>query len=58
MTRSTRHYSYSAYANPEMARTFDEKRFGGPIGELVAGTQARVLAEAVAIFRVDEAAAA
>jgi SAM-dependent methyltransferase len=47
MTRSTRHYSYSAYANPEMARTFDEKRFGGPIGELVAGTQARVLANMI-----------
>jgi 2-polyprenyl-3-methyl-5-hydroxy-6-metoxy-1,4-benzoquinol methylase len=47
MTRSTRHYSYSAYANPEMARTFDEKRFAGPIGELVAGTQARVLANMI-----------
>jgi ubiquinone/menaquinone biosynthesis C-methylase UbiE len=47
MTRSTRHYSYSAYANPEMARSFDEKRFGGPIGELVAGTQARVLANMI-----------
>jgi ubiquinone/menaquinone biosynthesis C-methylase UbiE len=26
-----------------MARSFEERRFGGPIGELVAGTQARVL---------------
>ena len=41
------HYSYAAYADPEMARTFDEKRFGGPIGELVAGTQARVLANMI-----------
>jgi SAM-dependent methyltransferase len=41
------HYSYSAYADPEMARTFDEKRFGGPIGELIAGTQARVLANMI-----------
>ena len=42
--RDRRHYSYSAYADPKMARTFDDRRFGGPIGELVAGTQARVLA--------------
>jgi len=38
------HYSYSAYADSKMARTFDERRFGGPIGDLVAGTQAHVLA--------------
>ncbi len=25
------HYSYSAYADPEMARTFDDKRFGAPL---------------------------
>jgi 2-polyprenyl-3-methyl-5-hydroxy-6-metoxy-1,4-benzoquinol methylase len=37
------HYSYSVYANPETARTFDDRRFGGPIGELLAETQARVL---------------
>lgn len=42
--RSPRHYSYSAYADPVMARTFDDRRFGGPIGEIVAKTQARVLA--------------
>ena len=41
------HYSYTAYADPETARTFDERRFGGPIGELVAETQARVLANIV-----------
>ena len=41
------HYSYSAYADPAMACTFDDRRFGGPIGELVAGTQARVLANMV-----------
>jgi SAM-dependent methyltransferase len=39
------HYSYTAYAEPEMARTFDARRFGGPIGDLVASSQARVLAE-------------
>jgi SAM-dependent methyltransferase len=38
------HYSYTAYADPDMARTFDKRRFGGPIGDLVASTQARVLA--------------
>ena len=27
----------TVYADPAMARTFDERRFGGPIGELVAG---------------------
>jgi ubiquinone/menaquinone biosynthesis C-methylase UbiE len=30
-----------------MARNFDARRFGGPIGALVAGTQARVLANMV-----------
>jgi ubiquinone/menaquinone biosynthesis C-methylase UbiE len=39
------HYSYSVYADPATARTFDERRFGGPIGDLVAGQQARVLRE-------------
>jgi 2-polyprenyl-3-methyl-5-hydroxy-6-metoxy-1,4-benzoquinol methylase len=46
-TPSRDHYSYSVYANPEIARTFDEKRFSGPIGELIAGTQARVLANMI-----------
>lgn len=41
------HYSYTLYADPETARTFDDRRFGGPIGELVAATQARVLANLV-----------
>ena len=38
------HYSYTVYADPATARAFDDRRFGGPIGELVASTQARVLA--------------
>jgi 2-polyprenyl-3-methyl-5-hydroxy-6-metoxy-1,4-benzoquinol methylase len=42
--RKHEHYSYAMYADPAMARSFDERRFGGPIGELVASTQARVLA--------------
>lgn len=41
------HYSYTVYADPETARRFDDRRFGGPIGELVASTQARVLANFV-----------
>jgi len=45
MSESARpdHYSYTVYRDPAMARSFDERRFGGPIGELVAGTQARVI---------------
>ncbi len=38
------HYSYTLYADPETARTFDDRRFGGPIGGIIADTQARVLA--------------
>lgn len=41
------HYSYTLYNDPEVAKGFDDRRFGGPIGELVAGTQARVLANFV-----------
>jgi SAM-dependent methyltransferase len=39
------HYSYAAYADPAMAASFDEKRFGGPIGQLLLEDQERVLAE-------------
>jgi ubiquinone/menaquinone biosynthesis C-methylase UbiE len=38
------HYSYRHYADPATATSFDDRRFGGPIGDLVAGSQARVLA--------------
>jgi ubiquinone/menaquinone biosynthesis C-methylase UbiE len=41
------HYSYAAYADPAMAATFDSRRFSGPIGELIAKSQARVLANMV-----------
>ena len=41
------HYSYTTYADPEMARTFDERRFGGPIGELVASMQGRAITNMV-----------
>lgn len=39
------HYSYAVYADPAMAERFDQMRFGGPIGRLIAGTQeARIAA--------------
>jgi ubiquinone/menaquinone biosynthesis C-methylase UbiE len=41
------HYSYRHYADPATARTFDDRRFGGPIGDLVASSQAHVLANFV-----------
>jgi ubiquinone/menaquinone biosynthesis C-methylase UbiE len=37
------HYSYAHYADSSVASGFDRLRFGGPIGELVAETQERVL---------------
>jgi ubiquinone/menaquinone biosynthesis C-methylase UbiE len=37
------HYSYSAYADPAMAASFDAKRFGGPIGRMLLEDQERVL---------------
>ena len=39
------HYSYSAYADPAMASSFDAKRFGGPIGRILLEDQERVLSE-------------
>ena len=41
------HYSYTFYADPANAARFDESRFGGPIGDLVASQQAKVLANFV-----------
>lgn len=42
------HYSYAAYADPAMAESFDAKRFGGPIGRLIAESQERVLTDFLA----------
>lgn len=42
---SPAHYSYSVYADPAMAERFDAMRFSGPIGTLVAESQAHVLFE-------------
>ena len=44
-TGRTDHYSYSVYADPATAEAFDARRFGGPIGRLVAVTQEAVLTE-------------
>jgi ubiquinone/menaquinone biosynthesis C-methylase UbiE len=38
------HYSYAVYADPSMAEGFDELRFGGPIGSLVAKSQEQAIA--------------
>lgn len=45
--QARQHYSYSTYADPKTADSFDARRFGGPIGELIAEDQARVLANFV-----------
>jgi ubiquinone/menaquinone biosynthesis C-methylase UbiE len=37
------HYSYAHYADTDVASGFDQLRFGGPIGQLVADEQERVL---------------
>lgn len=39
------HYSYTVYADPAHAGRFDQLRFSGPIGTLLAETQERVLLE-------------
>ena len=44
-TKNVNHYSYSAYADAAMAASFDAKRFGGPIGQILLADQERVLAE-------------
>ncbi len=39
------HYGYSIYADPNTAQGFDQSRFGGEIGQLVATAQEHVLAD-------------
>jgi 2-polyprenyl-3-methyl-5-hydroxy-6-metoxy-1,4-benzoquinol methylase len=39
------HYSYAVYADPAHAGRFDQLRFSGPIGTLLAETQEQVLAD-------------
>lgn len=45
MTEPRGHYSYTFYADADNAKAFDARRFGGPIGDLVAQGQADVLAD-------------
>jgi ubiquinone/menaquinone biosynthesis C-methylase UbiE len=42
------HYSYAHYADRDVAEGFDALRFGGPIGQLLLDTQARILADSLA----------
>ena len=42
------HYSYSVYADPAMAEAFDDLRFSGPIGRMLAAEQERVIASFLA----------
>jgi ubiquinone/menaquinone biosynthesis C-methylase UbiE len=42
-TTQQTHYSYRVYADPEVARSFDQDRFGGAIGELIKKTQEQVV---------------
>jgi ubiquinone/menaquinone biosynthesis C-methylase UbiE len=37
------HYSYRVYADPEIARTFDQERFGSGVGELIKQTQEQIV---------------
>ena len=39
MNSAKDHYSYRIYEDPEVARTFDKERFGGPVGEFIKQTQ-------------------
>lgn len=42
------HYSYTHYANRQVAEGFDSLRFSGPIGELLSETQERLLLDTIA----------
>jgi ubiquinone/menaquinone biosynthesis C-methylase UbiE len=50
-SRPRDHYSYTVYSDPATAQSFDQRRFGGPIGELVASEQARILMSFVGEIR-------
>src|SRR5262249_57182831 len=51
VTERRDHYSYTTYASSRTAQQFDDRRFGGPIGRLVAHTQASVLTNFVGNVR-------
>jgi SAM-dependent methyltransferase len=42
-SRDPEHYSYSVYADPAMAESFEAARFGGPIGRLLSESQEKVI---------------
>ena len=44
MPEDANHYSYQVYADPAMAERFEGMRFSGPIGKLIADTQATQIA--------------
>src|SRR5688500_11901020 len=43
MRPSKDHYSYRVYADPEIARSFDQERFGSEVGEFIKHTQEQVV---------------
>jgi SAM-dependent methyltransferase len=51
VTGERQHYSYTFYADKTNAEAFDQRRFGGPIGDLVAKGQADVLADMLGAVR-------
>lgn len=51
MSERRDHYSYTYYADAANAQSFDARRFGGPIGDLVATGQAQVLADMLGSVR-------
>jgi hypothetical protein len=46
--QSSDHYSYAVYADPAMAERFEQMRFSGPIGRLIADTQEEQVASFLA----------
>ena len=46
-----RHYSYTHYADRDIAAGFDQLRFGGPIGQYLLETQERILLSALSPVR-------
>jgi ubiquinone/menaquinone biosynthesis C-methylase UbiE len=43
MDSAKNHYSYRVYADPETAQSFDQLRFGSPIGEFIKQTQEQLV---------------
>src|SRR4026207_1885771 len=43
MASAKDHYSYRVYADPKTAQTFDQERFGSPVGEFIKQAQEQVV---------------